>query len=119
MAAFFTFIGRLHPVLVHLPIGIILLALFLEVLSVRPGYAGMKPAADLALGLGVLFAAFSCCTGWLLSQSGDYDSALVTVHQWLAISLTILSALLFMLLKDRPMDKISGSLAAVTLLLFS
>jgi len=117
MAAFFTFIGRLHPVLVHLPIGIILLALFLEVLSVRPGYAGMKPATDLALGLGVLFAAFSCCTGWLLSQSGDYDSALVTVHQWLAISLTILSALLFMLLKDRPMDKISGSLAAVTLLL--
>jgi len=117
MAALFTFIGRLHPVLVHLPIGIILLALFLEVLSVRPGYTGMKSAADLALGLGVLFAALSCCTGYVLSLSGDYDSSLVNVHQWLAISLTVLSGLLFVLIRGRPMDRVSGGLAFVTLLL--
>ncbi|HXB92165.1 MAG TPA: c-type cytochrome domain-containing protein [Puia sp.] len=117
MGVVFTFFGRLHPVLVHLPIGIILLALFLEVLTVRPGYAAMKPAADLALGLGVIFAAISCCTGYLLSLSGDYDSALVTVHQWLAISLTVLSGLLYLLLRGRPLDRVSGALAAITLVL--
>jgi uncharacterized membrane protein/mono/diheme cytochrome c family protein len=116
MDAFFTFAGRMHPALIHLPIGIILLALLLQVLSVRPRYAGMKPAADLALGLGVVSAIFSCCTGFLLSGSGDYDNALVNVHKWLAISLTVLSGLLFVLLRGRPMDKVSGGLAAVTLL---
>ena len=116
MAAVFTFIGRLHPVLVHLPIGIILLALFLEVLSARPRFAGMKPAADLALAIGVFFAVFSCCTGYVLSLSGDYDPSLVKVHQWLAISLTVLSGLLYYLLRGRPMDRVSGGLAVVTLL---
>lgn len=117
MGAVFTFIGRLHPVLVHLPIGILLLALFLEGLSVRPGYTGMKPAADLALGLGVIFAALSCCTGYILSLSGDYDNGLVNVHQWLAISLTVLSGLLYYLLRGRPMDGVSGGLAAAALVL--
>jgi uncharacterized membrane protein len=102
MAAALTLIGRLHPLLVHLPIGIILLALFLEALSMRQAYAGLKPAADLSLLVGVCCAALSCITGWLLSQTGDYDPGLVVVHQWLAISLTVVSAGLYFVLRRRP-----------------
>lgn len=104
MAAF-TLIGRLHPLLVHLPIGIILLAILLQVLSSRPAYAGTKPAADLSLLVGVGSAVFSCVTGWLLSQSGDYDPALVVVHQWLAISLTVISAGMYFALRRRPVGR--------------
>jgi uncharacterized membrane protein len=117
MAAALTFIGRLHPLLVHLPIGIILLAILLQALSVRRSYAGLKPAADLSLLLGVCCAALSCGTGWLLSQTGDYDPALVAVHQWMAISLTVLSALLYLLLRGRPVGRWEGMLMAVVLLL--
>ena len=115
MSVLVTFIGRLHPVIVHLPIGIILLALLLEALSVSRSV--LKPAADLALGLGVLCAIVSCCTGYLLSLTGDYDEALVTTHLWLAISLTAVTGVLFFLLRRRPMDRVSGGLSAASLLL--
>jgi uncharacterized membrane protein len=102
MDAVFTLVGRLHPLLVHLPIGILLLAILLEGLSMRKTYAGLKPAADLSLLLGVCCGALSCVTGWLLSQAGDYDTAMVTVHQWLAISLTLVSGVLYLVLRRRP-----------------
>ena len=127
MAAFFTFLGRLHPVLVHLPIGIILFALLLEFLSGRPERvgakaadplrAGLKPAADLALGLGVLAAIVSCCTGLLLSRSGDYDQDMVMTHQWLAIALTVVSAILYGQLRGRRATVSTKALSAVTLVL--
>ena len=117
MSVLVTFIGRLHPVIVHLPIGIILLALLLEALSVRSASAVLKPAADLALGLGFLFALFSCCTGYLLSLSGDYDHALVTTHLWLAVSLTVVTGVLYFLLRRRPMDRVTGGFSAASLLL--
>jgi len=117
MSSIFTFAGRLHPVIVHLPIGILLLALLLELLANRPSRVAWKGAADLTLGIGVLSAALSCCTGYLLSLGGDYDHALVTTHQWLAIFLTVLSGLLYALIKDRPMDRVSGALAVSVLVM--
>jgi len=117
MAAFFTFLGRLHPVLVHLPIGVILLALLLEFLSQRPKYAGFKPAADLALGLGVLCAIVSCCTGLLLSRSGDYDQDLVNIHLWLAIGLTVVTAVLYGKLNGRPPTRDTKLLSLASLVL--
>jgi uncharacterized membrane protein len=105
MSAALTLIGRLHPLLVHLPIGILLLAILLEALSARDSFAGLKAAADLSLLLGVCSAVLSCCTGWLLSLTGDYDAGLVAVHQWLAISLTAVSMGLYLVVRRRPLDR--------------
>src|ERR1700761_8671263 len=117
MSAFFTFIGRLHPVLVHLPIGVLLLALLLGWLSGRPKYAGFKPAADLTLGVGVLCAIASCCTGLLLSRSGDYDQDLVNIHLWLAIALTVVTATLYGQLNGRAATRNTRLLSALSLVL--
>lgn len=84
-------IGHFHPVLVHLPIGILLLALLFEVLSRRERYQMLRPGVPFALLLGAVAAAFSCLTGWLLSKSGDYESDLVNRHQWLGIGVMIVS----------------------------
>ena len=117
MTATFTLIGRLHPLLVHLPIGVLLLAIFLEALSARASHAGLKPAADLSLLIGAVCALLSCCTGWLLSQSGDYDADLVTVHQWLAITMTVGALVLYFVLRRRPIGLWSGVLMTGVLLL--
>lgn len=117
MGPLFTLVGRLHPLLVHLPIGILLLAFFLEVLSMRPAFGDLKPAADLSLLIGVLFAVLSCLTGFLLSRSADYDESMVTVHQWLAISLTVLSAGLYFLVRRRPVTRAGRALAVTGFLL--
>ena len=112
MGSFFTLTGRLHPLLVHLPIGILLLALLLEILSGRVRHSGLKPAADLSLLIGFGCAVLSCITGLLLSQSGDYDESVVNVHQWLAISLTTVSGMLYMTLHGKPMTRQAGALSA-------
>lgn len=85
------FIGHFHPVLVHLPIGILLLALLLEVLSRRERHPSLRPSVLPVLLLGAVAAMFSSFSGWLLSQTGDYDNNLVSRHQWLGIGVTIVS----------------------------
>ena len=84
-------VGRFHPLLVHLPIGILLLAVLFEWLSIHPSFKILYPALPLIILLGAISSIFSCITGYLLSQSGDYSGNTVSWHQWLAISLLIIS----------------------------
>jgi uncharacterized membrane protein/mono/diheme cytochrome c family protein len=90
-------IGRFHPVLVHLPIGILLLACFFQWLTLKPRFSFLQPAIPVMLFWGMLGAAFSCISGYMLSLSGDYDEQLVDRHQWMGISTAILSLLLYLL----------------------
>jgi uncharacterized membrane protein len=89
------FIGHFHPLLVHLPIGILLTGLLLQWLSHKEKYKVIQPAVPLVLFCGVIAALASCITGWLLSLSDDYDSTLVGWHQWMGISVAFSSLLLY------------------------
>jgi uncharacterized membrane protein len=85
------FIGRFHPLLVHLPVGILLLAVIFHLLSYKNKYAWLQPAVELSLLIGAVAAAASCISGYLLSNSGEYDAALVSTHQWLGIGMTVVA----------------------------
>src|ERR1043165_7871624 len=89
-------IGHLHPVLVHLPIGILLLAGLFQLLSLKPKYAALHTATSIALFWGMIAAILSCISGYLLSQSGDYDEKLVDTHQWFAISTAFISIIAYL-----------------------
>jgi len=89
-------IGRLHPSLVHLPIGILLLAGLFQLLSLKPKYAFLHAAASIALFWGMISAVLSCITGYLLSQSGDYDEELVATHKWFAIATASISLIAYL-----------------------
>jgi len=93
------FIGRFHPVLVHLPIGILLLACFFQLLTVKSRFAFLQPAIPVMLFWGMLGAVFSCISGYMLSLSGDYDGQLVSRHQWLGIFVALASLILYLLYK--------------------
>jgi len=84
-------IGRLHPLFVHLPIGILLLAILFEWLPFRKPYKSLRRSIRLILWLGFLSAVLSGITGYLLSQSGEYESEAVTRHQYAGIALIIFS----------------------------
>lgn len=90
-------LGRFHPVLVHLPIGILLLACLFQWLSVKRNYTGLQPATSIALFIGMLSAVASAISGYLLSNTGDYDEQLVSLHQWMGISVAVVSILFFVL----------------------
>lgn len=91
------FFGHFHVVLVHLPIGILLLACLFQWLEATPTFNHLRSATQLALLLGMIAAIFSAVTGYLLSQSGDYDEGLVTKHQWFGISVACISILMYFL----------------------
>ena len=90
------FIGHLHPVLVHLPIGILLLAGLFQLLALKPKYASLHGATSIALFWGMISAILSCISGYLLSQSGDYDEELVDTHKWFAIATASISLIAYL-----------------------
>lgn len=109
------FLGHFHPLLVHLPIGILLLALLFTWLSRKEKYASLKPAIPLVLLLGAISAFASCITGYLLSMTDDYDESLVSWHMWMGISVALVSFMLFAKEKN-PQFAVNKTLLAVGLL---
>lgn len=89
------FLGHFHPLLVHLPIGILLTALLMQWLSRKEKYASLKPAIPIVLLWGTIAALVSCITGYLLSISDDYDKDLVSWHMWMGIGVALVSLMLY------------------------
>ena len=95
MTYLFINIGNFHPVLVHMPIGILMFAFVLEIYQrIRPS-ENLGNSIKLALGLGVLSAFSAIGTGLLLESNGAYDAELLFRHKWMAIVLTLISIGIF------------------------
>ncbi len=86
------FIGRLHPLLVHLPIGFLVLLGIFEMLARWPRGQNLMAAIRviLVLTLPVSLASIGC--GWLLADSGDYDRGSLFWHRWLGTGLGLACA---------------------------
>ncbi|MBL7763546.1 MAG: hypothetical protein JNL23_09015 [Chitinophagaceae bacterium] len=117
LLSLFDFIARFHPVLVHLPIGILLLACFFQWLLIKDRFAVLEPAVPVALFWGMVSAVASCVSGYFLSQSGDYDEQLVGRHQWLGISVAIVSLVLWLLYQLSISESIARWISLVLVLL--
>lgn len=95
---FILFMGRFHPITLHMPIGL-LVALFLyEIVLFFRGSAEMSdPARWLMLILGSLSAVIAAVLGVFLSWSGGYDADLVFWHQWTGIAVAVTAVLALVL----------------------
>ncbi|MEO5681226.1 MAG: c-type cytochrome domain-containing protein [Chitinophagaceae bacterium] len=113
------FIGRFHPVLVHLPIGILLLACFFQLLSAKEKYAGIRPAIGIMLFWGMLSAIASCISGYLLSGSGEYDADLVGKHQWLGISVAAVAVIYYWLYQRKTIIKYRRAFPVLLIILIT
>lgn len=112
------FTGRFHPLLVHLPIGIMLVALLLQWLSRRQQYALSDGVLRVLWLSGAATALLSCITGYLLSLSGEYDERTVNLHMWMAVSTTLLAVFICVCVFRRRFDKLyHGALVLLLLLI--
>jgi uncharacterized membrane protein len=91
------FIGRFHPVLVHLPIGFLVLLATLEGLSLGSRFRAANASARFILLLLVPAAGASAFCGWLLSRSGGYEASLLEWHERLGIGLAVAVTVLLLL----------------------
>jgi uncharacterized membrane protein len=92
------FAGRFHPLLVHFPIALLLLAALLRAIETRLSwFDDLGDSAyrwsRLVLALGALSAVASASTGWLLRAGGGYAGDNVTWHQWLGIAVAVAATL--------------------------
>ena len=87
------FLGHFHPVVVHLPIGMLVMAAILEWFSRRKNLQTLQPAVAPILFSGSLTAVLSCIFGYLLSSSGEYNEDTLFWHQWLGIAVAVISLL--------------------------
>lgn len=85
------FFGRFHPLVVHLPIGILLLAFLFECLSLSRNYKGLKKAVQPTLFWGSMFAIAAAVSGYFLRQEGGYEEELADLHQNFGIATAVLS----------------------------
>jgi uncharacterized membrane protein len=90
-------LGPFHPLLVHLPIGFLLLGIIFQWLASIKKYEALLPAVRISYLLGAIAAVLSCISGWVLSSGGEYDAATLAWHRWSAIALTLLSAAVYLL----------------------
>lgn len=79
------FFGRLHPLLVHLPIGLILLLAVLELLARFPRFKHANANSGIILALVIPATLVTVLCGWLLSLGGGYQQHLLQLHKWLGI----------------------------------
>src|SRR6476620_7260143 len=86
-----TFIGRFHPMVVHLPIGFMLLGVFFLLLSLNKSFGLLKPSVSFSFAAGALASIIAIVTGYFLSGSGDYDEDILVTHQVMGYVTTVVS----------------------------
>lgn len=85
LALFSEFIGQLHPLLIHFPIGILLMAIFLQFFQII-SKNDFNSSISILVWMGSIFAGISCLAGWLLASTGDYNEGFVFFHRWSGIA---------------------------------
>lgn len=100
-------VGRFHPLIVHLPIGLFLLVPVLECAGRMGRRADLRSAAGFVLLLATLAASVAALDGWLLAWGGGYSGPLVARHLTSArvFSTLCLCAYGMKLYADRPGGK--------------
>ncbi len=88
---FTLFLGRFHPLVVHLPIGFLLMAILMEFSARFSQFKGLRPAISFAWLLGAISAVVAVVLGYLLSLGGGYNTDTLFWHQWAGIAVAVLS----------------------------
>ena len=85
------FLGHLHPLLVHFPVSLLVLAAGIELFTFRNFNGALRPAVSLLLYTGAASAAVSVICGLLLNATETYGSDSLQLHQWTGIAVAVLA----------------------------
>ncbi len=83
------FIGKLHPLLLHLPIGILVYAFLHWGYEQWLSKKQVQTDFTFAFTFGALAAAASAVSGWVLARGGGYDEDLLQWHKYLGIATAV------------------------------
>ena len=111
------FLGRLHPLIVHIPIALLLLLPLLEGAGLFQEH--FRQAAGFVLALSTAAAITAAGFGWLLAWSGGFEGSLVTRHMWGGVSLAAASVACWGLYGWRRGAYLAALLATIGLMIWT
>lgn len=84
-------LGRFHVLVLHLPIGILLLAVLLELLALRRGFRALEASLPLIWLLGAAGALVTVLLGYMHASAGGFEGYIVNLHRWSGSVLAVLA----------------------------
>src|SRR5690606_23018597 len=94
------FLGRLHPLAVHFPVGLLLFAAVIELFTIKNYHSPYRAGINLMIYVGASAAVLAAALGLVLANVEDYGGETLTLHQWTGVATAVLGLItLFLLLK--------------------
>lgn len=124
LPVWFQSLGRMHPLMLHFPIALLLLALVMEFFRFSPKYKDQEFYQDFTKKL-FLFAAFTslltAVMGLFLSLEEGYSGDVLDRHKWSGSAMVFFASILYSI-RNRPwyrekIAQISSGLTAATLIM--
>jgi uncharacterized membrane protein len=113
------FIGRFHPLLLHLPIGALLYAFAHWSFEYFFSKADKKTDFTFVLAIGALSAIASAVSGWILANDGGYDESLLDWHKYLGIGTAVGSVALLWAYRSVANQKTFGGIFTAFIVLLT
>jgi uncharacterized membrane protein len=85
------FIGRFHPLFVHMPIGFIFLALIIEIASLIKQFAYLQKFQNFVLWLCLLSGIVATLFGYFLMAAEDFAGHAMDMHLYFGLSVVVCS----------------------------
>ncbi|HMK17207.1 MAG TPA: c-type cytochrome domain-containing protein, partial [Chitinophagaceae bacterium] len=109
-------VGRMHPLLLHLPIGLLVISFILWIGKRNVEPASFQKIFILVLQVTAFTAGLTALMGFFLSREGGYDENILLKHKVLGITTAILSYTLLLIYRSFPEKKfVFGTTITVSL----
>ncbi|WP_299115038.1 c-type cytochrome domain-containing protein [uncultured Winogradskyella sp.] len=117
---FILFLGRFHPLVLHLPIGALVVTFFLEIIR-RFQKNEVSETIKHLLGFTAIFSVITCFFGYFLSLEGGYADRTLDLHFYSGTATAIFTSILLYLTtrSDFKSSKIFLPFFVLTLILIS
>lgn len=112
---FLQLVGRLHPLLVHFPIGLLCVALLLEAVGWYRKDANWQGGIRAMVWVGAVSSIVAAVLGLVLVNQEDFGGKTVVIHQWAGLTTATLSVLTLLALRAQRTN-LYRSLLTVTVL---
>lgn len=110
--------GRLHPMMVHFPIALLLVAAVMELFTLGNFRHSFRAGIRFLVTLGAISAVISAGMGWLLAENEGITGSSLDLHRTVGMVSAGLSVFLLALLRKSELNPSTSSIKTYRLILF-
>ena len=102
---FVFFLGRFHPIILHLPIGALVVLFLMEIINDFRPDLNLNSACNILLWFSVFSIIPTIILGFLLASSGNYNDEMLNTHKWLGWFTALICIWLVVLRQKKSSNK--------------